>query len=307
MEFKDFKYMHVEHWDTDEVLHLKDSEVLCVQPKLDGTNCIVAYEDGNIIVGSRNRFITPENDNNGAAKYIFNNLYDKLLTYFKDNPNNVLYGEYLINRVFKVKPEYLNRFYIFDVYDRVTHKYRQPNITGAEENAGLDMVPTLPVVNNKPNFKEYVLSDLKDFSKFLMEDGFETGEGFVIKDYSNPRNKYGRICWAKVLNEKPKFGGKHIAGKDFWFSLREKLREKFFTDAFIEKETIKYLENNNLTEIDNFNKYANIVIAEFIKEEIANIVFKFKYPKINFQELKVFLTKILREKYDTKYTKWFNK
>ena len=293
MEFNDLKYMHVEHWDTDEVMHLKNSEVLSVQPKLDGTNCFVAYENENIIIGSRNRFITPEDDNNGCAKYIMENLYDKLLAYFKVNPNNVLYGEYLINHIFKVKPEYLNRFYIFDVYDKSTGEYRQPKST--EENFGLDTVPTLPF-ENRSDFKEFVLRDLKEFSKFLMEDSFENGEGFVIKDYNNPRNKYGRICWAKVLFEKPKFEGKHVAGKDFWMSLRE----KFFTDAFIEKETIKYLENNNLTEIDNFNKYANIVIAEFIKEEIANIVFKFKYPKINFQELKVFLTKILKEKYDAK-------
>lgn len=293
MEFKDLKYMHVEHWDTDEVMHLKNSEVLSVQPKLDGTNCFVAYDNENIIIGSRNRFITPENDNNGCAKYIMENLYDKLLAYFKVNPNNVLYGEYLINHIFKVKPEYLNRFYIFDVYDKSTNEYRQPKST--EENFGLDTVPTLPF-ENRSDFKEFVLRDLKEFSKFLMEDSFENGEGFVIKDYNNPKNKYGRICWAKVLFEKPKFEGKHVAGKDFWMSLRE----KFFTDAFIEKETIKYLENNNLTEIDNFNKYANIVIAEFIKEEIANIVFKFKYPKINFQELKVFLTKILKEKYDAK-------
>ena len=293
MEFKDLKYMHVEHWDTDEVMHLKNSEVLSVQPKLDGTNCFVAYDNENIIIGSRNRFITPEDDNNGCAKYIMENLYDKLLAYFKVNPNNVLYGEYLINHIFKVKPEYLNRFYIFDVYDKSTNEYRQPKST--EENFGLDTVPTLPF-ENRSDFKEFVLRDLKEFSKFLMEDSFENGEGFVIKDYNNPRNKYGRICWAKVLFEKPKFEGKHVAGKDFWMSLRE----KFFTNAFIEKETIKYLENNNLTEIDNFNKYANIVIAEFIKEEIANIVFKFKYPKINFQELKVFLTKILKEKYDAK-------
>ena len=293
MEFNDLKYMHVEHWDTDEVMHLKNSEVLSVQPKLDGTNCFVAYDNENIIIGSRNRFITPEDDNNGCAKYIMENLYDKLLAYFKVNPNNVLYGEYLINHIFKVKPEYLNRFYIFDVYDKSTNEYRQPKST--EENFGLDTVPTLPF-ENRSDFKEFVLRDLKEFSKFLMEDSFENGEGFVIKDYNNPRNKYGRICWAKVLFEKPKFEGKHVAGKDFWMSLRE----KFFTDAFIEKETIKYLENNNLTEIDNFNKYTNIVIAEFIKEEIANIVFKFKYPKINFQELKVFLTKILKEKYDAK-------
>jgi len=288
MEFKDFKYMHIEHWDTDEVLHLKNSEALCVQPKLDGTNCCITFDNGNIIIGSRNRFITPEDDNNGCAKYIMENLKEELLEYFKANPTNILYGEYLINHVFKVKPEYVNRFYIFDVYDRITCEYRQPNST--EEDVGLDIVPTIPA-QNRPNFKEFVLSDLKQFSKFLMDDGFETGEGFVIKDYTNPRNKYGRICWAKVLFEKPKFEGKHVAGKDFWLSIRE----KFFTDAFIEKETIKYLETNNLIEIDNFNKYANIVIAEFIKEEIANIIFKCKYPKINFQELKVFLTKILKD------------
>lgn len=288
MDFKELKYMHIEHWETDEVMHLKNSNVLYIQPKLDGTNCCVAYENENIVIGSRNRFITVNDDNNGCAKYIMENLYDKLIDYFKKNPNNVLYGEFLINHVFKVKTEYVNRFYIFDVYNRVTQEYRQPNSTDED---GLDIVPTLPFVNNKPNFKEFVLSDLKEFSKFLMDDNFENGEGFVIKDYSNPRNKYGRICWAKILNEKPKFEGKHLAGKDFWLSLRE----KFFTDAFIEKETVKYLENNNLTEIDNFNKYTNIVISEFIKEEVANIVFKFKYPKINFQEMKVFLTKILKD------------
>ena len=59
MEFKDFKYMHVEHWDTDEVLHLKDSEVLCVQPKLDDTNCFVDYEN-DIVNGTDGLKIYPK-------------------------------------------------------------------------------------------------------------------------------------------------------------------------------------------------------------------------------------------------------
>ena len=295
MEHKDFKYMHVEHWDTDEVMYLKDAPVLWVQPKIDGTNCFVAYEDGKIVVGSRNRWITPEDDNQGCAKYIFENLYDKLLAYFKRYSDFVLYGEFTIVHTFKVKPEYLGKFYIFDVFDRKTNIYMAPGTL--ESNYGLDFVPTEVIrdADKIPDLPKYIQENCKKLGKFLMEDSFETGEGYVIKDYSNDRrNKYGRTCWAKVLNEKPKFEGKHVAGKDFWLSLRE----KFFTDAFIEKETIKYLENYKLTEIDNFNKYANIVIAEFIKEEIANIVFKFKYPKINFQELKVNLTKILREKND---------
>ena len=122
-----------------------------------------------------------------------------------------------------------------------------------------------------------------------MEDSFETGEGYVVKDYSNiQKNKYGRTCWAKILNEKPK-----LAGKSLW----EKIRNDFFTDAWIEKETLKYLERNNITEIDVFQKYVNILTNEFIKEECANIVIKYKYPSINFQMLKSIIYDILKEKY----------
>ena len=81
------------------------------------------------------------------------------------------------------------------------------------------------------------------------------------------------------------------------------IRNKFFTDAWIEKETIKYVEKFPVeftetiepTELFIYDKYCNMLISEFIKEEVANIVFKFKYPKISFQELKVFLSKILKE------------
>ena len=68
--------------------------------------------------------------------------------------------------------------------------------------------------------------------KFLLEDSFEYGEGYVIKNY-DAVNKYGRQVWAKILNEKPS-----IQGKDLF----SEIRNKFFTDAWIDKETIKYIE-----------------------------------------------------------------
>lgn len=289
MEFSELKYMHIEHWDTDEVQYLKEAPVLWVQPKIDGTNCCVAYENGNIVIGSRNRFITVEEDNQGCARYIFENLYDKLIAYFKaeGNENNVLYGEFTINNTFKVQPQYLHRFYIFDVYNRDTETYEYPS--DKETDFGLDIVPTIAIKKwfDRPyDMVQHLQNELKDFGKFLMEEAFDTGEGYVIKDYANVRrNKYGRTCWAKVLNEKPK-----VQGKNLW----EKIRNDFLTDAWIEKETIKYLERNNLTEIDHFEKYANILTNEFIKEEVANIVIKYKYPSINFQQMKVFVRDILK-------------
>lgn len=286
MEHKEFKYMHIEHWNTDEVMYLKNSKNLAVQPKIDGTNCFIAYEDGKIVVGSRNRFITPEDDNQGCAKYIYENLYDKLLAYFKEYPDSILYGEFTIIHTFKVKPEYLSKFYIFDVFDRKINSYMVPS--SLESDFGLDIVPTEIIwdADKISDLPKYIQENCKKLGKFLMEDSFETGEGYVIKDYSNPTNKYGRTCWAKVLNEKPK-----VQGKNLW----EKIRNDFLTDAWIEKETLKYLERNNLTEIDHFEKYANILTNEFIKEECANIVIKYKYPSINFQQLKVIIRDILKE------------
>ena len=285
------KYQHVERWDTDEVLYLKDCKELIVQPKLDGTNGVVTYvkEYDELVVGSRNRVLSVNNDNQGFAQYIEENK-EKYLKYFRKHPDEILYGEFLINHVFRVKPEYHNTFYVFDRYDTKINKYI-PIDESALAECDINFVPS-KVISNE-NVEETVKSFNSDFGKFLLEDSFEYGEGYVIKNY-DAVNKYGRQVWAKILNEKPS-----IQGKDLFSGIRN----KFFTDAWIEKETIKYIEKFpreftetiEPTELFIYNKYCNMLIREFIKEEVANIVFKFKYPKISFQELKVFLSKILKE------------
>lgn len=285
------KYQHVERWDTDEVLYLKECKELIVQPKLDGTNGVVTYvkEYDELVVGSRNRVLSVNNDNQGFAKYIEENR-EKYLKYFRKHPNEILYGEFLINHVFKVKPEYHNTFYVFDRFDTKINKYI-PIDESALAECDISFVPSKVISN--VNVEETVKSLNSDFGKFLLEDSFEYGEGYVIKNY-DAVNKYGRQVWAKILNEKPS-----IQGKDLFSGIRN----KFFTDAWIDKETIKYVEKFpreftetiEPTELFIYDKYCNMLISEFIKEEVANIVFKFKYPKISFQELKVFLSKILKE------------
>ena len=293
------KYQHVERWDTDEVLYLKDCKELIVQPKLDGTNGVVTYvkEYDELVVGSRNRVLSVNNDNQGFAQYIEENR-EKYLKYFRKHPDEILYGEFLINHIFRVKPEYHNTFYVFDRYDTKINKYIPIDVTALAE-CDIRFVPS-KVISNE-NVEETVKSFNSDFGKFLLEDSFEYGEGYVIKNY-DAVNKYGRQVWAKILNEKPS-----IQGKDLFSGIRN----KFFTDAWIDKETIKYVEKFpreftetiEPTELFVYDKYCNILISEFIKEEVANIVFKFKYPKISFQELKVFLSKILKEKI---FKKWIS-
>lgn len=278
----DIKYQHIERWDTDETQYLKDCQELIVQPKLDGTNGVVAYnpEDDSLIIGSRNRYITVDNDNQGFAKYIMDNK-EKYLRYFREHPCNVLYGEFMINHVFRVKPEFARQFYVFDVYSKCINKYI-PMIEDDLAVCGIKYVPSMYV--EPTNLLETLKGFDSSFGRFLLDDSLDHGEGYVIKNFY-AHNQYGRQVWAKVLNESLKKTRDDLFGD---------IRAKFFTDAWIEKETIKY---NELFEGEPFNetKYINILIREFIKEEIANIVFKFKFPKISFQNLKAYLTGILKE------------
>jgi hypothetical protein len=51
-----------------------------ITEKIDGTNgCIKITEDGTFLVGSRTRWITPENDNYGFAKWAYSNKEELML------------------------------------------------------------------------------------------------------------------------------------------------------------------------------------------------------------------------------------
>jgi hypothetical protein len=56
------------------------SREVVVTEKIDGTNaCVFISEDGEFLVGSRTRWITPEQDNHGFAAWAYANKDDLLL------------------------------------------------------------------------------------------------------------------------------------------------------------------------------------------------------------------------------------
>jgi len=56
------------------------SREIVITEKIDGTNgCIFIGEDGEFLVGSRSRWITPETDNHGFARWAYDHK-DELLT-----------------------------------------------------------------------------------------------------------------------------------------------------------------------------------------------------------------------------------
>lgn len=298
LPFEKIKYQHVERWDTEETEYLKNIPELIAQPKIDGTNGVVVFEldhDYNCIdyeAASRNRYLTVDNDNEGFAKFVIYNrdnfcrASEEIARKIAETvPYNVdcvvLYGEFTKKGKFLVKTEFLHNFYVFDVVTLTNsfeskHYYDPILFSEIFEKYGIGRVPSLSISRDALCIKgpEFLKEELKDYSKFLMQDQFETGEGFVIKSYTGNKNKYGRQTFAKILYDKPRSPQTELYNDivENWFSL-----------AFLDKERIKYLEANK--EPFNIQKFSNIVAREFLREETANIVFKKKFPVIDFQKL----------------------
>lgn len=314
LPYENFKYQHVERWDTDEVQYLKSCKTLTVQPKIDGTNAVIICEfdkNGTCIdvqAGSRNRFLTPDDDNEGFAKWVilnkekFETAAAKIVRSFVKpaciDPNDpyeqfiVFYGEFTKKGKFLVKPECMHNFYVFDVkiYTNEAGTLRQEwfcpeKFADVFLKTAIDRVPSIidfdtALLNEKG--VEWLLDYLKWFSLFIMADGFETGEGFVIKDYGMTGNQYGRHTWAKIVYEKP--NATHT-------DMLETVLNEWFSEEYLEKEYCKYLERFPKENPVKPQKFANLVAREFIKEEVANMVFKFNFPEIDFAKLFGKLTK----------------
>lgn len=293
IDFKDVKYQHIERWGTDEVEYLKNCDTLTVQPKLDGTNGVVVCEfsdDGTCTVkaGSRNRFLTIENDNYGFAKYV-QEREDAFLGLAFAVKNDyevkyiVFYGEFATGNKYKIIPQKKNTFIMFDIYvmyaDNKAYWYNPYDFSISLVNAGIDFVPSLEIL---PSEVDKLTETHKEFSRFAVTSNFPHGEGFVIKDYGMTGNPYGRCTWAKIVYEKP--NATHT-------DMLETVLNEWFSEEYLEKEYCKYLERFPKENPVKTQKFANLVSREFIKEETANMVFKFNFPEIDFAKLFGKLTK----------------
>ena len=308
LDFSIFKYQHVERFGTDETEYLLDEPCLIVQPKIDGTNALVVYnpETKEVIPGNRERFLTVQNDNEGFARFIQEN-YEKFLKALEEifvtfkffTPFNldyiVLCGEMTKNGTFLVDPKFLHKFFVFDVVaiiDNEKYYIQIEKVQDILDKHGISYVPSKIVPRKELSDVDAFLEANKEFSRYLMRPEFETGEGFVIKSYSGHENKYGRTVWGKILYPKP---NSSIRTKCLTDDMYADILDNWFDEVFLEKEYLKYV---SLYKDSNIFKFANLVSREFIKEEISNIVFKYKFPVIDFSKLNALLTKKAKDFYE---------
>lgn len=284
MKFR--KYQHIERFGTDEVDGIEIGECL-VFYKIDGTNASVWLDDGNIKAGSRKRELTLEKDNQGFYKHILNN--ENIKFYLDKHPKHRLYGEWLVPHSIKTyREDAWERFYIFDVtldkndgtVEYIPYDIYKPML----DEFDLEYIPPLAKIENPTH--ESLLRCLCKTGQFLIQDGYDKGEGIVIKNYDF-YNKWGKQIWAKIVTTEFKeehhkvMGCPEVKNKA---TVEEKIINDFVTEAFIEKEFAK-IKNEKGWRSQDIPELFERIFHELITEESWNIVKKYNKPKINFKRL----------------------
>ena len=289
-----YKYQHVERFGTSEVQGI-ELGVCHVFPKIDGTNASVWMENGEIKCGSRNREITPDNDNAGFAK--FASECPAIRNLLEDCPGWRLYGEWLVPHSLKTyRQEAWRNFYVFDVmfptplfeepfeqWDHMEFEMYQPLM----EMHCVNYIPPIGVVRNGDYEKFLSFTEKNDF---LLPTGMK-GEGVVIKNYGF-RNKYGRQTWAKIVTSEFKekhvkeMGAPEMDGKQM---VEELIAKEFVTQALCEKVKAKIELDNGGWHSKLIGQLLGTVFYDVVREESWNFVKKHKYPTINFKTLRTFV------------------
>lgn len=291
------KYQHIENLYTDDVKGIT-SGTCYIFPKIDGTNGVVFKEDGEIKFCSRNRVLNGEKDNQGFMEKFKDD--ERIKNFLDENPDKVLYGEYLIPHTLKhYRDEAWNKFYIFDVgiiEDRDEYKVKYmpyPEYKPLLDKHDLDYIPPQKIIKNPTD--EDLKYQIKK-NKFLIKDGGQEGEGIVIKRY-NFSNKYGHTKWAKLKTNKFKdnFHKKMGCPKVDKKSIEEEIVKEFLTYDKVEKIYQKIKNDKDGWKSEYIPELLGRAYHDLVKEECWNFVKKHNKPLINFRRLKEYTINKVKE------------
>jgi hypothetical protein len=291
------KYQHLERYGNTEVEGIEVGTCY-VFPKLDGTNGSVWFDGSKpmgekFCCGSRNRELSPDNDNAGFMKAMMDD--NAVVPYIYDNPDLVLYGEWLVPHTLKTyNDDAWRKFYVFDVFDRTKERllsydeYSAPLIA-----AGINVIAPIAIIKNGT---ESHFTECLSKAHYLVKDGEGAGEGVVIKNYDYT-NKYGRQTWAKIVTNE--FKAKHhtemgapVIGCEI---VEEKIAAKYVTQALVDKVEAKIVNEMEGWSSKYIPRLIHTVYYDLVTEETWNFVKEFKNPKIDFKVLSHYVTAKIKE------------
>lgn len=271
------KYQHVERLGTTEVADILSGECY-VFPKLDGTNASIWFDDG-IKCGSRKRELSVDDDNAGFNKWVLEQ--QNIIDFVYKNRELRLFGEWLVPHSLRnYRDDAWRNFYVFDVMcgEEYIHYVDYEKILFG---FNIHCIPPLAVFLNPT--EDDILNSLNNNS-YLIDADSCIGEGVVVKRYGY-ENKFGRTTWAKVVAKEFKENKKRIKKVDHVQSVEEKIASEFVTISLVEKTIAKIENESGGFGSKDIPRLLHTVFYDIVREEIWQILKKFKNPTIDFKKL----------------------
>lgn len=289
------KYEKVERWDHEEIEGINKG-VVHIQEKIDGANGQVFYEEDCIYVGSRTRILAKYNikKNNaeiidefrGFPKYVFQN--ENIKKFFIKYPTYRLYGEWLVKHIVIYEPNYLSRFWIFDIFDDesnrfLTYEEWEPIV----KSLNLDFIPVIKILTN-PTMKE--LLDMVKIDSKMPNSGFgaQRIEGLVYKNFDFV-NKFGKSPYMKAVTKEFLEIHHAIMGSNRFDPPEVYIADKYIAIPRMRKIFEKMKETKTKIEMKDIPEFMERVYHDLLQEDSWSMFGrdkKLKNLKIDFRQLR---------------------
>lgn len=291
-------YTHVIRLEHPDCEGLLQNDFVAVTAKVDGTNACVYWDTKTeqVGAGSRKRALTAEKDNANFYAWVHSGQEEAvaLRRFVTENPHLIIYGEWLgdskfIGSIKTYDSSALGHMYIFDVFDTEKMEYMW-EIDWRNLLASYSLSPwfvELLGVFGYPSYDDIV--QVAEGNKFLLSNAENKGEGVVCKA-RDWKNKYGRICYGKIVLDEfheHKSKGKHKANTQAE-NIEKEIVEYFITDSELAKakeKTAVHFDEEFKIEGKFMGFFLNAVFNDII-DEMPYILKKYQMPIINFRVLK---------------------
>lgn len=269
------KYFKIHRLGKEETDGILDTDIT-VQEKVDGANCSIFLQDGEVRCGTRTRVLPKDESFRGLTEFVAEN---KLLEPFlKNNPTLILYGEWLVRHTITYPDDAYGKVYLFDIYDTTDDSWAsQETVKNVASALGLQY----PHVFANGRLTQEQIKEFVGTSAIA-----PAGEGVVLKS-KDFVNKFGDKVYAKVVHEKFKesnaivFGGNNKHSETYWEMY---VVNKYCTTGRVQK-IMQKLQSETTERLDkeHTSRVANTCYHDMITEEAWEIAKK--VPVLNFKKL----------------------
>jgi hypothetical protein len=228
------KYTDVLRYGKKETNIFNVGDPIVIQEKLDGANASILREGNQLLCYSRNHLL----DESNTLRGFFNWVQTLNPEDFKEG--FVYFGEWLVKHKLIYGEEHMNKFYLFDIYDRKEQKYLHYSSFDDLAPAYIERVPTF---YDGP----YISDD--HLRTFLGKTAFPIpeGEGIVIKN-TDYVDRYGHQKFVKMVTESFSEKSKKKNPTPVVESEEQKFARQYVTPARVEKILYKLVDEGVIPE-----------------------------------------------------------